>query len=175
MFVLLISLVLGFIATNLFGFVVHWALHRKESKDFNQSHMTHHEKLYPPEDFFSDVYRDAGKDATPKFFVIAAIPMLLSVVFFWLIGVISLFVCVVVMLEMIGIGLIDNYLHDAFHIRNHWLNRVPLVRTWYAKLVKYHYLHHCDMTRNYGIFNFMWDRIFKRFWDKTDFEIPEKK
>ena len=175
MIVLLISLVLGFMATNLFGFVVHFVLHRKESKSFNQSHMIHHEKLYPPEDFFSEIYREAGQDATPKFFVIAALPMLLSVVMFWLLGVISLFVCVAVMLEMIAIGVIDNYLHDAFHIRNHWLSRAPLIGNWYNNLVKYHYLHHCDMKMNYGIFNFMWDRIFKIFWNKTDFVIPDKK
>jgi len=175
MFVLLIFLIIGFIVTNLFGFVVHWALHKKETKMFNQSHMAHHEKLYPPEDFFSDVYREAGVDATPKFFIILALPMLLSVVLLWLVGVISLVICIIVILEMISIGLIDNYLHDAFHIRNHWLCKVPIFNKWYNKLVKYHYLHHCDMNTNYGIFNFMWDKIFKRFWNKTDFEIPDKK
>jgi uncharacterized membrane protein len=173
MIIFLIAITLSFIVTNLFGWVVHFILHRKEAKQFNASHMAHHLKLYPPTDFFSDVYRDAGNDSTPKFFIVAAIPMLLSVAFFWWLGIISFFVACCSWSTMIGVGLLDNFLHDAFHIRNHWLNRVPLINRWYDVLVKLHFLHHCDMTRNYGIFNFMWDRILKTFWDKRDFIITD--
>jgi sterol desaturase/sphingolipid hydroxylase (fatty acid hydroxylase superfamily) len=175
MLVLIIALALSFLLTNLFGFGVHSLLHLKETKQFNTSHMVHHEKLYPPEDFFSDIYRQAGNDSTPKFFVLAALPMLGLVGLLWWLGVFGVVTACACWITMIGIGLLDNYLHDAFHIKNHWLNRVPWLGNKFLNLTKLHYLHHCDMTKNFGIFNFMWDRVFKSFWDKKDFTIPDLK
>jgi sterol desaturase/sphingolipid hydroxylase (fatty acid hydroxylase superfamily) len=71
------------------------------------------------------------------------------------------------MLTVIGVeilvGLLHNYLHDAFHISGHWLYRVPFVNMWFSHLVSLHYLHHVNMNSNFGIFTFHWDKVFKTF------------
>lgn len=137
--------------------------------------MNHHLKQYPPGDYLSDTYRHAGKDSTPKFFVIAALPMLGTVVLLWYVGVLTLWLMFLSLGIMFGVGLLDNYLHDAFHIRNHWLTRIPILKGWFARWVQLHYLHHVDMSTNFGIFNFMWDRILKSFWDDKSIKVPDIK
>lgn len=62
MIAIALTILIAFLATTLFGHVVHWALHQKWTGSVNQSHMTHHLKLYPPSDYLSDSYRHAGKD-----------------------------------------------------------------------------------------------------------------
>lgn len=168
---LIIVIIATFILTNLFGYVVHWALHQSWSGSFNESHMTHHLKLYPANDFLSDVYREAGKDATPKFFVIAAIPLISLPIILYLFGLLSVWVMIISIVEMFTIGLLDNYLHDAFHIKNHWMNKVPIINKYFAAWERLHFLHHVNMNYNFGIFNFMWDKIFSSFWNIDEIKI----
>lgn len=175
MIALILTIVLSFITINLFGHTVHWALHQSWSSYFNKAHMNHHMKQYPPEDYLSEKYRHAGKDSTPKFFVLAALPMLSAVFAFWWFGVISLSLMIVAYVIMFGVGLLDNYLHDAFHIKNHWLTRTPVVKVWFARWVQFHYLHHVNMGTNYGIFNFMWDKVFNTFWKDETVQVPDIK
>jgi sterol desaturase/sphingolipid hydroxylase (fatty acid hydroxylase superfamily) len=154
----------SYIATTLFGYIVHWSLHQKWAGSFNQSHMTHHLKLYPASDYLSDKYRDAGKDSTPKFFFFAALPtLILPVILLHFLGVLTWGLTILAMCVMFGVGLMKNYLHDAFHIRNHVLTKVPVIKTWFNNLVRLHYYHHVDMSKNFGISTFLWDRVFKSF------------
>jgi hypothetical protein len=74
--------------------------------------------------------------------------------------VIPLYVMIVLIVEMIIIGWMHNYLHDSFHIKNHFLSRMPLIKKIFDKWSHDHYLHHEDMTKNFGIFFFVWDRVF---------------
>jgi len=164
MMAILLTILISFIVTTLFGHVVHWSLHQKWSGSVHQSHMTHHLKLYPPTDYTSKVYREAGKDSTPKFFAIAAIPLVLAPIVFWLCGVLPLSLAATVIGVEALMGFLHNYLHDSFHIQNHWLYRVPLLGDIFNRWVDLHYLHHVDMSKNYGIFTFHWDRFFGTFW-----------
>src|SRR5690606_14550661 len=78
----ILFIVLFYFVTNLVGHVVHWILHQKWAGFLNKAHMAHHELLYPPADYLSETYRMPDfKESTPKFFAIAAIPLLLSPVF----------------------------------------------------------------------------------------------
>lgn len=157
-----------FLVTSLFGYVAHWCLHQSWAGKFNASHMTHHLKLYPPEDFTSEVYRNAGKDSTPKFFAIAALPLILAPFVLWFFGIFSLSSVIVVLAMEAVMGFLHDYLHDSFHIKNHWLTRTPLLNVIFGRWIQLHYLHHVDMGKNFGIFAFHWDRIFKTFWSASD-------
>jgi len=156
----IIAVLVTYVAVTLFGYVVHWALHQSWAGKLNHRHMTHHLTLYPPEDFLSDKYRSAGKDNTVVTFVIASIPMVAFPIFLGLLGILSWPLVVTVVVVEIGLGLLHDYIHNSMHIKNHWMSRVPVLRVIFQMWVKLHYVHHVDMTKNYGIFVFHWDRLF---------------
>lgn len=160
---ILFTIILSYLITTLFGHTVHWALHQPWSGKVNRAHMTHHIKLYPPSDYVSETYRDAGKDSTPKFFAIAALPLILTPIILWAMGLLPLSLMITVIVVEGVMGFLHNYLHDAFHIKNHWLYGMPLVRKYFSRLVELHYQHHVNLKSNYGIFSFHWDRIFRTF------------
>lgn len=156
------AIVVTYIGTTLFGYVVHRSLHQSWTGKLNRSHMTHHLKLYPPSDFYSEKYREAGTDSTVKIFAAAAVPVVALPIVLWAFGVLSLGVMTLVIVEMLVIGWLHDHLHDAFHITNHPLTKFKLFNHW----IDLHYLHHIKMQRNFGIFSFGWDRIFKTYWNK---------
>ena len=127
--------------------------------------MSHHLKMYPPEDFTSDVYRHAGTSSSSKYFALVALPVILAPIVLGIIGIIPLHL-VLIVLSIEGLmGLLNDRIHDAFHINNHWMSRVPGLRVIFARWTKLHYIHHVDMSKNYGIFTFHWDHLFKTFKD----------
>ncbi len=168
---ILLTILISYIVTSFFGYVIHWSLHQTWSGFFNKAHMTHHQVLYPASDFTSDVYRHAGKDSTPRFFALAASPLILTPLVLWLVGIVPLSVAITAWAVMGVMGFLHDYIHDAFHIRNHWMTRTPVLRDIFAKWIQLHYLHHVDMGKNFGIFVFHWDRVFKTFW-KSDETKP---
>lgn len=157
---IVLAILITLVASTLFGHVVHWSLHQSWMGRFNTAHMTHHLKLYPPGDYSSDEYRSAGKDASTRFFAVAALPLILAPLILLLVGFISWPVALVILFVEGAIGFLHNYMHDAFHINNHWLNKIPVINRSFDRWNKIHYIHHIDMSKNYGIFTFFWDRLF---------------
>lgn len=164
MLLTLFLLTLTFFVTTLFGYGAHWALHQKWFGKFHQSHMTHHLKLYPATDFFSESYRNAGKDSTFWFFLFAGAPLVAVPIVLFFFGKLGLIATLLIVAEAVVIGLFNNWLHDAFHLKDHWLNFFG----WFKKLVKLHMTHHVNMEKNYGIFFFLWDKLFKTMRDNDN-------
>lgn len=164
MWIFLSAMVVTYLVVTLFGFVVHRSLHQPWSGKLNKSHMTHHLKLYPPSDYLSDVYRDPGRDNTVKIFAFFAVPLVVLPILLAVFGVLSASLAIVIVVEMLFIGWLHDYIHDAFHIRNHLLTRLPIIKSVFAKWSALHYSHHVDMQKNFGIFSFHWDRVFRTFW-----------
>ena len=163
MLAILFTLLISYLVTSLFGYVVHWSLHQSWAGKLNEAHMTHHLQLYPPSDFTSETYRSAGKDSTPKFFAVAAIPLIVAPIILYAFGILPLSLMITVLAVEAVMGFLHDYFHDSFHIKNHWLNRAPLLNVIFGRWIQLHYLHHVDMNFNYGIFSFHWDKIFKSF------------
>lgn len=151
----LIVLVSTYIITNLFGYIIHWAFHQKWSGTFYKKHYNHHYIQYPPDDFFSGTYRSAGEDSSSKLFILAFMPVIIGWFVFGFFMHISILLQVAALVEMGIIGVIHDTLHSAFHIKDHWLNKFSIFRKW----VYLHEMHHIDTSKNYGIFDFMWDKI----------------
>lgn len=168
----LLTIFLSYFIINLFGWVVHKFLHSKASKKWGLAHKFHHFQLYPAKDFFSDTYRDAGEHASPKFFILLALPILGGVVILWWIGILSLGMMIVSLLIMFSVGILDDLIHDAFHIRNSWLTRLPIIKHFFLRWRKLHYFHHQKTKTNFGIFNFWFDRLFGTFLNKNIEKIP---
>lgn len=153
-----------YFVVTLFGYVVHRAIHRDDAARFNRSHMTHHEKLYPVSDYYSDSYRSAGKDTTFLTFAVASIPLLLCPAIAYKLSLLTGAQAIFVTIEALAVGFAHDYLHDAFHIRNHFLSKF----NWFQKMNGRHFRHHENMQSNFGIFSFFWDRIFGTLDDKRD-------
>lgn len=156
-------IILSLLGTTLFGYFAHKFLHYKFMGRFSKSHEVHHNELYPITDFKSDKYRGAGKDSTVIFFTITTIPIISSIILLMLVGILSLFQMLLTIATMLFFGWLHDYIHDAFHINNHWLNKIPLINKHFQRLENLHYLHHVDELKNFGIYTFIWDKIFRTF------------
>jgi len=163
---ILLTILISFFISSLFGYVVHRSLHQSWTGKLNRSHMTHHLTLYPPSDYLSEKYRDAGKDNTFFIFAIAAIPIVALPIILYFLKVISLMLAIIALIVMAIMSFLHSYLHDSFHIKNHFLTRLPIIKVVFAYWNHLHYLHHVNMQKNFGIFLFHWDHIFKSFWNK---------
>jgi len=121
--------------------------------------MRHHLILYPPEDYYSKTYRDAGSDSTTKFFVAISVPVVTVLILILAMLGLPLSVILLALYEVAFLGWLHDYVHDAFHISDHWLSKY----TFFKKLDVLHFNHHADMSKNFGIYVFHWDKVFKTF------------
>jgi sterol desaturase/sphingolipid hydroxylase (fatty acid hydroxylase superfamily) len=164
MFAILLTVLITFFISSLFGYCVHISLHQEWSGHLHQMHMKHHNILYPPNDYMSDKYRNPGQDNTVVIFAVSALPVVASPIILGFFHIIPWVLVVASLIVMVMMSFLHNYLHDAFHIRNHWLYGAPILGPWFFRLVQLHWLHHIDQGKNYGIFIFHWDHILGTFW-----------
>lgn len=152
LFVILSGLVFG----EIVGYLIHRLIHWERMGFLFRRHMVHHLKLYPTTDFLSDQYRSPGKDNTMYVFTaFIAVACILMFIFapVWIAAIYSV--------EFIILGLLNDYFHDAFHIRFHKLTKYE----WFLNLRRLHFHHHEDMGKNFGIFSWLGDYIFRTFKD----------
>jgi sterol desaturase/sphingolipid hydroxylase (fatty acid hydroxylase superfamily) len=164
---LLLAVATGGLITTFMGYLVHWVFHQPWSLWFYNAHMNHHKIQYPPTDFFSDTYKSAGRDSTAVLFVIAFAPIMLAIIAMTFLGILSLPVGLTTLASLIGWGLVHDHLHDQFHLTNSRWNKLPFFET----LRKIHYVHHLDMRLNFGIFFFVWDKMFKTYDDANEINL----
>jgi len=154
---LLLTILASFVIASFFGHVVHWAIHQKWAGPAYKGHMEHHLDLYPVGKLTSDKYRTAKwyhsgplLFTPPLLVILAVFGGLLWVLGapHWMVGVLG--ICI------IAFALFNDYVHDSFHVRKHAWGHFK----WYKRLRRLHFLHHHDMTVNYGIISFVWDRVF---------------
>lgn len=154
--VLLVGLV-TYLLTSLLGYVVHWAIHKPWAGRAYRAHRAHHIVLYPPGKLISDTYLSAGHQSTVYTFLLAFAPLLLIPIVLWAVGWFTLAHAAVAVLAMGAVGLLNDLIHDSFHVRDHWLSKVI---PGYQRMRQLHFVHHVNMRRNFGIYSFIWDRIF---------------
>lgn len=165
MLAILLTAIITFFVGSLFGYVVHRSLHQTWTGKFNNAHMTHHLRLYPPSDYVSDKYRNAGKDNTLWIFGAAAVPFFAVPILLGAFHILPLALVITSLIVMSLMSFLHSYLHDSFHIRNHWLYRIPLIGILFARWTHLHWLHHVDMQKNFGIFLFHWDHLLRTYWE----------
>jgi len=158
----LIVFLFVFVLGTFLGYAFHRMFHSTWSGRFYKAHMTHHLKLYPPTDYFSDKYRDPGKDNTVWLFILAFSPLGLLILSLMYFSAISIPMGIGVAVEITIIGWLNNSMHDAFHLRKSFWDRF----SFFSKLRKLHFQHHVNMKSNYGIFSFFWDKLLKTYSNK---------
>jgi sterol desaturase/sphingolipid hydroxylase (fatty acid hydroxylase superfamily) len=165
MVAIFITALISFLVSSLFGYVVHRSLHQPWSGRLNKKHMTHHLSLYPPTDYLSDKYREPGKDNTVFVFAAFAVPVVATPIILGVLHILPLVLVITSIAVMAIMSFLHDYLHDAFHIRHHFLTKIPVFRQLFARWGRLHYLHHVNMQTNFGIFTFFLDKVFGTFWD----------
>lgn len=151
-----VALLFTLIILTFLGYAFHMMFHQPWSGHFYKAHMNHHLKQYPATDFYSDTYRYAGRDNTVWLFGLVFAPLVITMIVLTATGAISLFLGLSILAEMGIIGWLNNSLHDSFHLRNTFWEKF----SFFDRLRKLHYQHHVNMSTNYGIFSFVWDKIF---------------
>lgn len=154
MLTICLVIICGFVFGESFAYFLHKFIHNPIAGRLHASHMCHHEKLYPIESFISKEYRSPGKDNTVYTFAVAI--AVLGVICFILLPVLW---AAILVSEFIFLGLLNNYLHDSYHIKDHILEWIP----GFKRLRMMHYQHHIDMQTNLGIYTFVMDRLFKTY------------
>src|SRR5665213_1858542 len=87
---IVITVLIAFFGTSLFGYIVHRSLHQKWTGFLNKKHMNHHLIQYPHTDYVSDTYRDAGTDNTVFIFMAASVPLVAFPIILGILGIMSL-------------------------------------------------------------------------------------
>lgn len=156
----LLTMVVTYLLTSLLGYIVHWAIHQRWAGFINRAHMTHHLRTYPPGDLVSDRYRSAGSQSAVYTFLIAFSPLILAPIVLRLAGAFTTGQALAAGVAMATVGLLNDIIHDSFHVWDHWLGWVV---PGYATMRRRHFIHHNDMKVNFGIYDFVWDRILGSF------------
>ncbi len=161
MSILLLAGPLLYLFGTLIGWGTHWALHQRWTGKLWESHLVHHRK-YPRHNLQSKEYRYAGSDDSGFVFI----PIVAGAIFAALGGLWALGVPKTSLIALLGEALVVGYLHDwvhqAFHLRGHWLGSYR----WFQALQALHFTHHRDARVNLGILSFVWDKVMKTYTDK---------
>ena len=161
--IILFILTLTFLYGSTSGWVIHALLHamlhKKVLKNLATDHNVHH-LLYTPSDFESvGSYRDAGKARSTLVFIpIITTAIALMCIPLWFIFSVW-WIYPIIIIEGATIGWLNDYIHYAFHIKNHWLNKY----SYFKKLKRLHLLHHIHPTKNHGVIWFGADKLFGTF------------
>jgi sterol desaturase/sphingolipid hydroxylase (fatty acid hydroxylase superfamily) len=162
MLLYLAVIIFGLMSMTFLGYFFHWIFHQKWSGRLNIAHKTHHNILYPPKDFVSDVYRNPKKDNTVYLFGLVFAPFILTAFFLTVFRIIPLGIGLIILGEMAIVGTVNNFLHDAFHLKNSFWHKF----WFFPRLKRLHYNHHVRQNTNFGIFSFVWDRVFHTYNNK---------
>jgi hypothetical protein len=117
--------------------------------------MAHHELYGRPEEFLSDVYRSPPASRNSVLYFAAFLGGLAVL----LVAVLPWQVAMLLVIEGLLLAWANSYLHDGLHVRGFWLERFR----WFGGLRRLHRQHHRDMTTNFGIYAWLWDRAFRTF------------
>lgn len=123
--------------------------HRAVGGTIYETHLYNHHGIYSSNILVSDTYLDE----TESLDLYYAIPgILVALCAYWALPY-DLFV-----VHIAGLALSTAahlYLHTQYHLRQSWLARFP----WFAKKQRLHLIHHKDMTKNFAVVEFFWDRV----------------
>lgn len=173
MFNFILVVLVSIIFTELVGYFLHQLLHSERISWLSKSHMIHHLKDYGPRDSMRrDEYLSGARKRTSvvgiglEWVVPSAVIYSIMIGFMFLIGVSWWLQLIAVATSIFWAYLMFNYLHDAMHLTNFWMLRVPLLSSWFKKARRRHDIHHKNlsdegrMNRNFGICFFVMDRLF---------------
>lgn len=147
---ILLTALATFFITELVGFLVHRLAHWPKAGKLFRDHLDHHAKFYPPSSYLSERYLGDIRTSFLPWFVLIflAFNLLAGLILPWPLSLTFFVVCSTV-------SLMNSYLHDSFHVENHWLTKFH----WHHKMREIHRVHHQNVRVNLGIYWYFFDRL----------------
>jgi sterol desaturase/sphingolipid hydroxylase (fatty acid hydroxylase superfamily) len=167
------SVICSCLVAELAGYWLHRLLHSDKLPFLSRGHMAHHLLLYgPTQPMRTEHYRDAtsGRFSLGNVGLEWLAPSAILLAFSWgimfLIHVRPIYQAIVLGNLVVWPFFTFSFLHDAMHLRDFWMARVPLINRWFRRARRLHDIHHHSvngaghMDANFGIGFFLFDRIF---------------
>ena len=146
-----------FYLIEFFGYIWHRNVHHMGllGNVLRVTHWKHHCIDYPA----GDMWTNKMKENTSKIVDREAFPFTFGAILFSYIcyknNIIDRSDLKLYSIMVISMGILNQYIHDSYHIKNHWLNKYK----FYRKNKICHDIHH-RLNCNYGILTYTFDRIF---------------
>lgn len=130
-----------------------WLGHTVIGGALRRIHVGSHHALYPSSHMVARRYEESEASLTALYLLPAGA---LASLFFWLLPV--------ALAAGVTLGLGASfaahvYLHEHYHLSGSWLRRYA----WFRRRRLLHAIHHRDGTKNFGLIDFFWDRLFGTF------------
>jgi sterol desaturase/sphingolipid hydroxylase (fatty acid hydroxylase superfamily) len=168
------SVICSFLVAELAGYWLHRLLHSDRLRFLSRSHMVHHLLLYgPTQPMRAERYKNStrGRFSFGNVGLEWLAPSAVVLIFCW--GVMFFFhvrpVYQVIVLGNLVVWpfFTFSFLHDAMHLHDFWMARMPLIHRWFRRARRLHDIHHHSvdgagrMDTNFGIGFFLFDRVFR--------------
>ena len=123
--------------------------HRKKGGFIHKIHAYEHHGIYSQDFMVSDSYLDEAKSLDYLY----AVPALLLAISVYSMVSLDYFL---VHIAALGLSTLAHlYLHVQYHLKKSPLKRYR----WFQRKQQLHLLHHKDMTKNFAVVEFVWDRL----------------
>ena len=186
---ILITLAGSCLLAEFFGYWLHRLLHSDKIPFLSRGHLIHHFLIYGPgQPMRHNQYHDATDHRfsvgnvglewlAPSSIILSALWALMK-----LARVPALYQSIALVTLIVWPLFMFSYLHDRMHLSDFWMERVPLLRSWFRAARRLHDIHHHAlndrgrMDANFGIGFFLFDRLFQtialrhRVFNRTGFE-----
>lgn len=181
--------------SEFFGYLLHRLLHSGWIPFLSVNHMKHHLVLYGPQQRQRPgrKYLDAttGRAALGniglEWILPAGILLVLMGSLFWLLSIRAAYQFLFFGTVLAWNVWVFSYLHDRMHIKDFWMERVPLVKHWFCWARQLHDIHHRVlndrglMDANFGIGFAFFDWLFGTLkpvqppFNHTGFEVAKQR
>ena len=171
-----ITVIASVLLAELVGYGLHRLMHSGRIPVLSRPHLIHHLQLYGPRDpMRTPQYKDATFDRPSLGNVgmewIAPSALILACCWsaMWLFGVPLPYRCLALVTLLGWPIFMFSYLHDRMHLQAFWMERTPLLGSWFRGARRLHSIHHRSisedgkMDKNFGIGFYLCDRIFRTF------------
>ena len=139
-----------YLASFVQAFLHYLVGHSVFGRSLHQTHVRSHHGLYANDVLASDLYSDE-EDSLTSYYVIPTV-ILVALAYFLL----PLDILLVHFGSLALAFYAHVYLHVHYHLTNSWLKRFE----WFRRKQRLHYVHHADMSKNFAVVEFFWDRVF---------------
>ncbi len=168
------SVICSCLVAEFAGYWLHRLLHSDKLPFLSRNHMAHHLLLYgPTQAMRAERYKDAthGRFSVGNVGLEWLAPSAVLLALCW--GAMCVFrvraIYQVIALSNLVVWpfFTFSFLHDAMHLRNSWMARLPIVNIWFRRARRFHDIHHHSLNNagrmnvNFGIGFFLFDRIFR--------------
>ncbi len=171
---ILLAVATSIMFAELAGYLLHRLMHSERFPALSRAHMIHHFQLYGPnQPMRARPYKNATEGRSSlgnignEWIVPSALILAACWGVLWSLGVPWGYIALAFGTMLAWPLFMFSYLHDRMHLENFWMERTPILKSWYVSARRLHDIPHHSlgdngrMDRNFGIGFFFFDRLFR--------------